>query len=93
MLEGHVEVVADVGMRGDRVEQLVGDADRLDVHQAEPDERMLLGEDGDEVRGGVARFEFFAPPAGVLGDQRDLADAGGLGLSTLALMSSSAKLR
>ena len=78
MLEGHVEVVADVGMRGDRVEQLVGDADRLDVHQAEPDERMLLGEDGDEVRGGVARLELLAPPAGVLGDQRDLADAGGL---------------
>ena len=76
VLQRDVEVVAYVVVRGHGIQQLVGKAFGLDVHDAEPGLRELLGQRGHERRQRRRLVEVGAPAPRVLGDEHDLAGAG-----------------
>ena len=77
MLEGQVQVVADVVVAGDGFEQAAGDAVGVGVEEAEPAEVGDFGERVEECGEAVLEAEVFAVAGGVLADEGDLADAAG----------------
>ena len=77
MLEGQVEVVANVVVAGDGFEEAAGDAVGIGVEEAEPAEVGDLGERVEELRQAVLEAEVFAVARGVLTDEGDLAGAAG----------------
>ena len=77
VLDGDVEVAADVPARRDDIEQLVGDHRRIAVEQADPEVTLQRVQPPEQLGERRAVLEV-APVAGhVLGDDVELADAFG----------------
>ena len=73
MLQGHVEIFADVVVLRDGVEQLAGDAIGIGVEEAEPAQAFDLGERVEQRGEAVFEAEVFAVAGGVLADEGDFA--------------------
>ena len=71
MLQGDVEVLADVLMRCHNVQKLVGHASGLQVHYPEPRLRIRLRKALQERSQVFARLKIKAPNAGILSDKHD----------------------
>ena len=77
VLEGDVEIFADVVVLCDGFEELVGDAVGIGVEEAEPAEVGDSGELVEERGQAVFEAEVLAVAGGVLTDEGDLLDAAG----------------
>ena len=77
VLEGQIEVFADVVVPGDGFEQAAGDAVGIGVEEAEPAQAIDAGEGVEQSGEAVFEAEVFAVAGGVLADEGDLADAAG----------------
>jgi hypothetical protein len=77
VLEGHVEIFADVVVARDGFEELAGDAVGIGVEEAEPAEVGDAGELVEECGEAVFEAEVFAVAGGVLADEGDFANAAG----------------
>lgn len=77
VLQGNVQIRANVLAGRHDGEQLVGCALGLQVHDAEPRVGVRLGQRVDEPREVAAVGKVGAPASGVLGDEHDLPGAGG----------------
>ena len=73
VLEGHVEILADVVVAGDGVEQAAGDAVGVGVEEAQPAQAFDAGEGVEEGGEAVFDAQVFAVAGGVLADEGDLA--------------------
>ena len=71
MLQGNVEVLADVLMRCHNVQKLVGHASGLQVHYPEPRFRIRFRKALQERSKVFSWLKVKAPNAGVLGDKHD----------------------
>jgi hypothetical protein len=72
VLQGDVEIFADVVVFGDGFKQLAGDAVGIGVEEAEPAEAFDAGELVEEGGEAVFDAEIFAVAGGVLADEGDL---------------------
>jgi hypothetical protein len=77
VLQGDVEIFADVVVLGDGFKQLAGDAVGVGVEEAEPAEAIDAGELVKECGEAVFEAEVFAVAGGVLADEGDFLDAAG----------------
>ena len=77
MLQGDVEIFADVVVFGDGFQKLVGDAVWVSVEEAEPAQVGDAGEGVEEGGEAVFEAEIFAVAGGVLADEGDLFNAAG----------------
>jgi len=77
VLQGNVEIFADVVVLGDGFKQLVGDAVGVGVEEAEPAEVGDAGELVEEGCEAVFEAQVFAVAGGVLADEGNFLDAAG----------------
>ena len=75
MLERYVEVIGDVAVCCDGIEQLIGHAVGLQVHDAQPGIGEPLSEGPQQPCQGAALSQVLSPAARVLRYQDDLARA------------------
>ena len=75
VLQGHVEIFADVVVLRDGVEQFAGDAIRIGVEEAQPAKAFDTGERFEQEREAVFDAEVFAVAGRVLADEGDFLDA------------------
>ncbi len=75
VLQGDIEVFADVVVAGDGVEEAAGDLVGIGVEEAEPADAVNFGEAVEELGEAVFEVEIFAVTGGVLANEGDFADA------------------
>ena len=72
VLERDVEIRADVVVFGNRLQQLVGDTFRLNVHNPEPGLGEFVRKGADKPSQARFVFEILTPTSRILGDEHDL---------------------
>ena len=94
VLQRHVDVFRQAGMRGNRIEQFRRDAVRVAVQEAHPIQIVNLRQALQQRGQSIADSQIFAVKSGVLADQRDFAHARGrqiLGFTHHGLKSAAAE--
>jgi hypothetical protein len=77
VLQGYVEVLADVVVAGDGLQQAIGDAVGVGIEEAQPAQAVDAGESVEQVGETVFQAKVFAVAGGVLADEGNFLDAAG----------------